>query len=291
MAATIFGWIPDLTLTSPPSLSLDLEFRPTSWMRLQHRWILRLGRLLPIPREQEILQLATTALGPVSPSFGRRLFLNALSEACWIWQGGWKYLALPAPEDLDPTWTRRGSPTLFLSMHHGNWEWLAGLLYHFRSDSIGVARSAHHPLGQKLLRWARAFHRTPVYYDRDAVLRASHQLHKGGLVAFLADQRPPTGGLPGQWLSHQTLVTPLPSLWIKTQVTQLWTGQLIPTSPSSYHLDLCLIPDPTLQPWDQSLDAVFLPWIQQNPTLHFGFFHRRLVSRGTFPSVDRHPQA
>jgi hypothetical protein len=30
------------------------------------------------------------------------------------------------------------------------------------------------------------------------------------------------------------------------------------------------------------LDFHFIPWVQQAPDLHFGFFHRRLVPRETF---------
>jgi lauroyl/myristoyl acyltransferase len=166
-------------------------------------------------------------------------------------------------------------------MHHGNWEWLAGLLYHFRSDTIGVARSAHHPLGQSILRWVRTFHRTPVYYDRDAILRASRQLRHGGLVAFLADQRPPTGGIPGQWLNQPTQVTPLPSLWSRSSSPALWTGQLSWSDRQLYHLDLLAYDPSALDSWSQCLDSDFLPWIRRDPTSHFGFFHRRLVSRET----------
>lgn len=270
------------SLDSTPihSLSLDLAFRPTWKMRQQHRLVLSLGRLLPIPRQHDILALASTVLGEVPPDFCRTLFLNALSQACWIWQGGWNHLELPDRESLPPLWTTTGSSTLFLSMHHGNWEWLAGLLYHMRSDTIGVARSAHHPLGQRILRWARSFHRTPVYYDRDAIVRASRQLQRGGLVAFLADQRPPTGGVPGHWLNHPTNVTPLPALWSRSSPS-LWTGQLIPSGPSNYHLDLHAYSPSHLQLWDRVLDSDFQPWVRESPSLHFGFFHRRLVSRET----------
>lgn len=267
---------------SPPdhSLSLDLAFRPTWKMRQQHRLVLSLGRLLPIPRHQEILDLASTVLGDVPPNFCRTLFLNALSQACWIWQGGWHHLECPDQDSLDPLWTTPGSSTLFLSMHHGNWEWLAGLLFHLRSDTIGVARSAHHPLGQHILRWVRSFHRTPVYYDRDAIVRASRQLHRGGLVAFLADQRPPTGGIPGNWLNQPTKVSPLPLLWSRYSPS-LWTGQLIPSGRETYHLDLHAYLHADLNYWDRLLDSDFVPWVRESPSLHFGFFHRRLVSRET----------
>lgn len=267
------------------SLSLDLHFRPTRKMRLQHRLVLSLGRLLPIPREQEIQALASTVLGDLPDLFCRTLFLNALSEACWLWQGAWNVLDLPHRQSLDPTWTTPGASTLFLSMHHGNWEWLAGILFHLRSDTIGVARSAHHPLGQRLLRWVRDFHKTPVYYDRDAILRASHQLQRNGLVAFLPDQRPPTGGIPGLWLGQPTLVTPLPLVWTRSSTPSLWIGQLIPSSTQTYHLDLHAYPPADLPSWDRLLDLHFLPWIKSHPALHFGFFHRRLVSRETCSPV------
>lgn len=224
--------------------------------------------------------MASTVLGELPSSFCRTLFMNALSEACWIWQGGWNFLELPDPSSVDPRWTSMGQSTLFLSMHHGNWEWLAGLLYHLRPDTIGVARSAHHPLGQRILQWARAFHRTPVYYDRDAVLRAYRQMHRGGLVAFLADQRPPTGGQPGQWLNKPTLVTPLPQLWL-TPGASLWTGCLQPIGSTRYRLLLQDLSAHTFAHWHEALDEAFLPLVQQSPAFHFGFFHRRLVSRET----------
>jgi len=191
-------------------------------------------------------------------------------------------LDLEPLRDLDGIWTQSGVPTLFLSMHHGNWEWLAGILHRLRPDAIGVARSAHHPLGQGLLEFVRHFHRTPVHYDNRGFKNAHRTLARGGLVAFLPDQRPPSGSEPGVWLGQPTQVTPLPRRWSRSHRPDLWIGHLTPSSPTSYVFELYRYPPEAAEFWDRLLDFHFVPWVAQAPDLHFGFFHRRLVPRETF---------
>jgi hypothetical protein len=167
-------------------------------------------------------------------------------------------------------------------MHHGNWEWMAGILHNLRGDSIGVARAAHHPMGQRLLQFIRHFHKTPVYYDMDGFKAAHRTLDQGGLVAFLPDQRPPTKGESGVWLGQPTQVTPLPRRWSLGRTPGLWVGHLTPQSPTSYLLEIFQYPPEAIEVWDRILDFHFIPWVRQSPDLHFGFFHRRLVPRETF---------
>lgn len=225
--------------------------------------------------------MGRTVLGPLPGDFPRRLFRNACLEVSRIATDGWSSLDLDPLERVGDPWIQTGHPTLLLSMHQGNWEWLAGVLFHLRKDTIGVARSAHHPLGQRILRWARAYHRTPVHYDGDGYRLARRTLSRGGLVAFLPDQRPPSGGVPGQWLGQATLVSPLPLLWTRDLEVDLWVGQLNPVGEFRYRLELRRYPPSALATWDQVLDANILPSIETSPAHHFGFFHRRLVPRGT----------
>jgi lauroyl/myristoyl acyltransferase len=220
---------------------------------------------------------------PAFPSdLPRRLFLHAVEQSSLLLTGGWKNLDLGPLRNLEDVWTRRGNPTLFLSMHHGNWEWLSGILHVLRPDTIGVARSAHHPLGQGLLHFVRHYHRTPVHYDVQGFKAAHRTLNSGGLVAFLPDQRPPSRGEPGVWLGQPTQVSPLSRRWGRTHHPDLWIGHLTPASPTSYVFELFRYPPEAAEIWDQLLDFHFIPWVQQAPDLHFGFFHRRLVPRETF---------
>ena len=272
-------------LLSPPPVpqplqaaSLELPFHPTARQRTL-RWFASLfARLLPIPREDEASQLASRVVADLPPHFPRLLYRQAFEQAALLLAGGWNALDLRPLSEMDPYWKRTGQPTLFLSMHHGNWEWLAGILHVLRSDSLGVARSAHHPAGQALLRYVRHFHKTPVLYDQDGFRRAHRLLHQGGLVAYLADQRPPTQGEAGSWFGIPCPVTPLPRRWGHGRELHLWVGQLIPSSPTSYHLDLRAFSPDQLSSWDRILDQCFFPWVSSHPELHFGFFHRRLRS-------------
>ncbi len=165
-------------------------------------------------------------------------------------------------------------------MHHGNWEWLAGILYHLRKDSIGVARSAHQRPGQILLEHVRRYHRTPVHYNQAGVRLAHKTLRQGGLVAFLADQRPPTQGTPGTWMSQSTQVSPLPRFWCKGISPEIWTGSLLPEL-DHYQIVLHRYSPEVIQHWDALLDQDFAPLVAATPEWHFGLFHNRLVPRET----------
>jgi lauroyl/myristoyl acyltransferase len=229
-----------------------------------------------------VLELAGQVEPGLSSHFPRQLFRRAFEQSMLLLTGGWKSLDLNPLQEMDEVWTRRGVPILFLSMHHGNWEWLSGILHVLRSDAIGVARSAHHPLGQGLLQYVRHFHRTPVLYDVPGFKAAHRALTSGGLVAFLPDQRPPSRSEPGVWLGQPTRVTPLPRRWGRAHQPELWIGHLTPASPTAYTLELFRYPPEATEIWDQVLDFHFIPWVRETPDLHFGFFHRRLVSRETF---------
>ena len=272
---------------SAPSTPLDhcrvsLPFRPTGTQRMARALAGSLARILPVPRRKEVLQLARQVEPGLPEEFPRRLFQRAVEQSALLLAGGWENLDLGPLAELGDPWTKRDSPTLFLSMHHGNWEWLAGILHVLRSDAIGVARAAHHPLGQNLLQFVRHFHRTPVLYDREGFKAAIRTLDRGGLVAFLPDQRPPSQGEPGVWLGKPTQVTPLPRRWAESRSMDLWVGQLSPESSTAYALELFRYPPEALEVWDQILDFHFIPWVRQSPDLHFGFFHKRLVPRETF---------
>lgn len=243
---------------------------------------LAMARILPVPREREVLQLARRVIPNLKPEFPRQLFLRAVEQSTLLLSGGWNNLDLSPLLELGEPWKKKESPVLFLSMHHGNWEWLAGILHVLRSDAIGVARAAHHPLGQSLLHFVRHFHHTPVHYDMVGLRIAHRSLDQGGLVAFLADQRPPSTGENGMWLGQPTQVTPLPRRWSHRQPAELWVGHFSPESPTTYVLELIRYPPKALEIWDQILDFHFIPWVRKSPDLHFGFFHKRLVSRETF---------
>lgn len=259
--------------------SVDLPFRATLLQRFLWVATAPLAHLCPVPRTQELLALAGR-IGAPPTNLPRHLFRNAVRESLLLLTGGWRQLDLSPLGGIPSHWTQCGRPTLFLSMHHGNWEWLAGILHHLRRDTIGVARAAHQRPGQWLLDHVRSFHNTPVLYNQVGVRAAHKTLRLGGLVAFLADQRPPLQGEPGIWFGQPTLVSPLPRRWCQGLEPEIWVGHLLP-GPTHYRLTLQRYPSEVIQLWDQLLDQTFLPLVQHSPAWHFGFFHNRLVSRGT----------
>jgi len=259
-----------------------LPFRPSRAQNLARLGAKILAGFLPVPRRADIRSLARQVDAAIPSDLPRRLFLHAVEQASFLLTGGWKNLDLRPLGTLEKVWRRQGVPTLFLSMHHGNWEWLSGVLHVLRPDAIGVARAAHHPLGQGLLRFVRHYHQTPVLYDVQGFKEAHRTLSKGGLVAFLPDQRPPSQGESGVWLGQPTRVTPLPRRWSRSHHPDLWIGHLTPSSPTSYTFELFRYPPEATERWDELLDFHFVPWVLQSPDLHFGFFHRRLVPRETF---------
>lgn len=262
------------------SLVLDLPFRPSLRQRLLLAAVTPLAHALPVPRSKEIATLANR-VATVSSDLPRRLLVNAIRESILLITGGWKQLDLSSLRHLPEPWMSTGRSTLFLSMHHGNWEWLAGILHHLRSDTLGVARSAHQRPGQRLLEHVRSYHHTPVVYDQRGVRTAHKTLRQGGLVAFLADQRPPTQGEPGVWMGLPTLISPLPRFWCQGIQPDIWIGHLLP-GPTHYRLTLQCHSPTAIHAWDQVLDQAFLPLARRTPEWHFGFFHNRLVPRGTF---------
>lgn len=172
-------------------------------------------------------------------------------------------------------------PVLFLSMHHGQWEWLAGILAHLRPGALGVARSPAHPIGRKLLDWIRNHVGQRMVYDHDSVRAGREQLQAGQLVAFLADQRPPGASRPGTWMGHAVPVSRLPEWWGEATNASIWTGVLHPGK-TAYTLELKAWPTDLLPQWDRLLDQEFLPMLRSTPHDHFGLWHHRLRSRASW---------
>ena len=252
--------------------TVDLPFHPTLWQRFLRTTTKPLTWGCPIPRSEEILSRAKR-LGVSTTDLPRRLFGNAFRESLLLLSGGWRQLDLTPLQNAPSTWTQCGRPTLFLSMHHGNWEWLAGILYHLRKDTMGVARAAHQRPGQWLLDHVRSFHRTPVLYNQEGVRAAHRSLRQGGLVAFLADQRPPhprrAWRLAGS--AHPSEPTP-PSLvrWLESRDLDRPPDPRtdpLPTDPGAPHLrrdpTLGSTAGPSLSSSDPSIPRVALRIIPQ----------------------------
>lgn len=233
-------------------------------------------RLLPrqsLPREQ----LATLGI-PSPPDLDRRLVEAALLEIFRILSGGWKRLDRSFLETLrGSTWCAPGG-TLFLSMHHGQWEWLAGILSLLRTGTLCVAKSPGHPAGRWLLRTIRRKHGLNMVHDQIALRSARRHLEHSGLVAFLADQRPPGISRPGSWMGRPTSVSAIPDWLISSTSPRIWTGVLIPSG-DRYILRLREWEKQLGIDWDALLDQEFRSLLVQSPWHHFGLWHHRLKSR------------
>jgi hypothetical protein len=237
-------------------------------------------RLLPrngLPREQ------LTALGiPAPPTLERDLAFRALREILRLLRRGWNRLDLrPLQTNALDRWREPG-PILFLSMHHGQWEWLAGILTKLHPGALCVARAPSHPWGRRLLDWLRGGIGLRMSYDHQSLRLGRHQLGTGGLLAFLADQRPPGVSRPGLWMGHPTLVSRLPEWWTKGNPSRIWTGVLHPGS-GHYVLELKEWDSQVVLEWDLLLDQEFLPLLAHSPADHFGLWHQRLKARIPVP--------
>lgn len=262
-------------------LSIAIPYR-RSWLdRIFEACLLRplVGILLPwlprpsLPRDQ------LTAVGiQAPPDLDRRLLEAALVEIFRILTGGWNRLDRTV---LDPwkhsTWSTPGA-TLFLSMHHGQWEWLAALLTRLRPDALCVAKAPTHPAGRWLLRRLRDRLGLRMAHDLGAVRIVHRHLRAEGLVAFLADQRPPGSSRDGSWMGHPTLVSSLPDRWIQETSPRIWTGVLHPFG-DHYRLELREWEKSLGSCWDLLLDQEFRSVVTQAPWHHFGLWHHRLKPR------------
>ncbi len=276
-------------------LRIEFHYRRSPIDRLLEAVALPLGALLSLrpPRREVVDEQVRALLGEVPAGFHHRIAHTALREIARLLTGGWSRLDLSPLAHLPDNFWRQDGPVLFLSMHHGQWEWLAGILDRLRPGALGVARSPAHPLGRRLLGWIRSHTGQRMAYDLDSVRAGREQLEAGGLVAFLADQRPPGASRPGTWMGRPTDVSRLPEWWGKGLNVAIWTGVLHPGR-DRYVLELKAWPPERIADWDRLLDAEFLPLVRERPWEHFGFWHHRLrprPSRRSPPSTHRHSPA
>lgn len=230
------------------------------------------------PRAEVLETQLRQLLGEAPPRFHRKITSVALREIFRLLSRGWSRLDLSPLADLpDSPWRDKG-PVLFLSMHHGQWEWLAGILTRLRPDALNIARAPAHPAGRKLLAWIRNHTGLRMAHDMESVRTGRKQLRDGGLVAFLADQRPPGAFRPGTWMGQKTSVTRLPEWWAQNRDVPVWTGVLHPGK-DVYTLELKAWPSECLPRWDELLDHEFLPLLRRAPWDHFGLWHHRLKPR------------
>lgn len=261
-------------------LRVELPYRRSSVDRLLEAVALPLGALLSLrpPRREVAEEQVRALLGEVPARFHRDIVRSALREILRLISGGWHRLDLVPLARIEDNFWRQEGPVLFLSMHHGQWEWLAGILARLRPGALGIARAPAHPLGRRLLAWIRSHTGQRMAHDFESVRAGREQLEAGGLVAFLADQRPPGASRPGTWLALPTDVSRLPEWWCRNLSVPIWTGVLHPGR-DSYVLELNAWPPERIADWDRLLDSEFLPLVRERPGDHFGFWHHRLKPR------------
>lgn len=275
--------------SSPPlhHLVVDLPYRRNVLDRaLEIATIPLVGFLSRHPPRREVLETQIQQLvGDIPPRFHHAILSSALREITRILLRGWSRLDLSPLERIpDSPWKTDG-PVLFLSMHHGQWEWLAGILTRLRPGTLCIARAPGHPLGRRLLSTIRDHVGLRMVHDLESVRAGRRQLRAGGLVAFLADQRPPGAYREGTWMGQPTRVTRLPEWWTEGRDIPIWTGVLHPGR-SSYTLELKAWSSDLLPHWDALLDQEFLPLLRCHPWDHFGLWHHRLKSRAQWRNTE-----
>ena len=273
-------------------LVVKLPYKQNRLDRLLEILSIPLAWILSIrPPRREVLETQMGQLvGEVPLGFHKAIISIALREILRLLSRGWSRLDLsPLSNIPDAPWKEDG-PVLFLSMHHGQWEWLAGILTRLRPGALNIARAPGHPLGKWLLSWIRNHTGLRMVHDLESVRAGRLQLQSGGLVAFLADQRPPGAFRTGTWMGQPTTVTRLPEWWAENRTISVWTGVLHPGK-ASYTLELKAWPSECLPHWDALLDQEFLPLLRRFPWDHFGLWHHRLKPRSqwhTSHPMDRH---
>lgn len=270
-------------IASPPlhHLVVELPYRRNLLDRVLEIAILPLVALFSMhPPRKDVLELQLRQLiGDIPPRFHNRIHSSALREIFRLLGRGWSRLDLSPLEDIpESPWKKADGPVLFLSMHHGQWEWLAGILTRLRPGALCIARAPGHPLGRRLLSSIRDHVGLRMVHDLESVRAGRRQLRAGGLVAFLADQRPPGAFREGTWMGQPTRVTRLPEWWTEGRDITIWTGVLHPGR-TSYTLELKAWSSDHLSRWDALLDQEFLPLLRRSPWDHFGLWHHRLKSR------------
>lgn len=261
-------------------LSIDLPFRRTPWDRSFEIVLPVLARMVRslLPR-RSLPESQLRALGiAVPPQLDTQLVTSALREIFRLLTGGWTRLDLASLEEENVSPWRSPGPILFLSMHHGQWEWLAAILTRLRPDALCVAKAPTHPAGRWLLQWVRSRLGLRMVHNLEAVRTVHRHLESSGLVAFLADQRPPGSARAGTWLGQPTVVSTLPDRWIQRTAPRLWTGVLIP-SVDHYTLRLRAWDLVAANSWDGLLDQEFRDLVERSPWDHFGLWHHRLKPR------------
>jgi lauroyl/myristoyl acyltransferase len=170
-------------------------------------------------------------------------------------------------------------PTLYLSYHFGNWEWLGGILSNLHGDFRPVTRSIRSPRAHRLVQSLRQNVGMNSMIDHQGLRGGRIALEEKAMLAFLADQTPPGSSRPGICLERSLPVSTLPEWWTKDKSFRWITGHLLASGKNSYTLALYDLPSEHIHQWDQILDQHLCPILRTHPHHYFGWWHHRLTPR------------
>ena len=176
----------------------------------------------------------------------------------------------------------RENPSLLLTAHFHNWEFLGSFLHRKRVPLLAAARTLRNPKAQKLLLQLRRRINVPTVSEN--VPRAAlRHLQEEGCFALLWDQHSPDSEYQGRFFGLPVNMNPLPLFLLSHRPCPAYFGIILPNG----RLRLVMLLKRFDGNWQQRLTQryhrVLETLIRKHPGYWYGFLHARFKHSATYP--------
>jgi len=176
----------------------------------------------------------------------------------------------------------RSGPSLLLTAHFHNWEFLGRELRNHGVDLLAAAKPMRNLWAEHALQMLRK--RIGVATASDNVPRAGLcHLKQGGCFALLWDQHAPQSETLGNFFGNTVQMNPLPEFLLGHRPCPVYFGILIPGN----NLRLIHLLSTFEENWENKLiqryHRVLELLIRKQPAYYYGFFHARFKNITTYP--------
>lgn len=228
-------------------------------------WVLGFRRRI-VRRNLEICRVR------VANGFRWRLTFAAARDFCALMTGSLRYSL--GPRAAEHRIVMRRGPSLLLTAHFHNWEFLGAALRREGVPLLAASLPFKNPWAERFLLGLRR--RLDLPTVSDAVPRAAlRHLQQGGCFALLWDQHAPGSDCVGEFFGQTVLLNPLPVFLLRHHPCPVRFGVLLPDG----GLRLLTLIDHFDGDWESKLTRryhrVLEVLARRHPEYWYGFFHAR----------------
>ncbi len=184
----------------------------------------------------------------------------------------------------------KAGPSLLLTAHFHNWEFLGRELRRQGIALLAAAKPMYSARAEKILQGLRRRAGVPTVSGNVPRTGLKH-LQQGGCFALLWDQHAPQSESIGNFFGHPVQMNPLPEFLLGHRPCPVYFGVLLPGN----HLRLMPLLSTFEGNWETKLTQryhrVLEILIRKHPEYYYGFFHARFKNAAIYPGHRRQAQS